>query len=293
MAENRARGRSGKLGMIGPLSIVAVIALVIVGALVFTRSRPPPPTEPAAAPVPTTPAPAPAPATPPPDPVLTRSDLAAAMAAAADRYAAGEPPARGGRDPLAGRRYVLRIPFGCEGPQLRPGAAQAFYTFDAETRTVRLVARPATWTGLALIQDTTQPEALEAVEGFWVPHPWTASEACPVPRDKPVPASPTPPAAETLGLARLFVPGASRVDRRGERPYEQVVRLKADEAPPAAQGYRLVLEGRLDTFPDGRVGHCWSESPAHRPICLLAATFERVAFETADGQRLAEWREGP
>lgn len=288
MADNSPRSPDRKLSLVAPLSIAVAIVLLLGAAFWFQRGRPPAPEQ-------VEPAPAVAPAVAPialapSDPVLDRIEVLKAASAIAAVYAADEvsrPPAK---DPLTGRRFILRLPFGCEGPQSRAGQSQAHYEFNAEKRTVRLVARPADWTALPLVQ-AADAKKLEAVEGFWVPHPWSYSEACPAPREAPVPASPTAPATQTLGLARLFEPRGSRVGRRGQRPYEHVIRLEADAAP-STQGYRLVLEGRFANFPSGRVAQCWNESPDHRPICLFAVEFDRVAFEGASGgPPLAEWRE--
>jgi hypothetical protein len=60
---------------------------------------------------------------------------------------------------------------------------------------------------------------------------------------------------------------------------------------PLAGGYRLALEGRFAAFPDGRAVRCWSESPDHHPICAFAVTLTRVAFERADRELIAEWRD--
>ncbi|HEY0648088.1 hypothetical protein [Phenylobacterium sp.] len=289
MADNSSGSRDRKLGLIAPFSIVAAIAFVVVAAALFaTRSaKEPPRPPPTVAAPPASPAPRPVPET-----TWGRTELVASANALAAAYAANGAGAAGTKDSLAGRKFTLRIPFGCEGPQVRPGGSQAYYEFDSEKRTVRLMARPAIWTTLPVVHETVAPDRLEAVEGFWIPQPWTASERCPPPRETPVPASPTPPAAETLGLARLFEPGASRIGRRAERAYEHVVKLDDGEPLPLAQGYRLVIEGRLAAFPDGRVAHCWSESAAHRPVCLYAVEFDRVAFETGDeGRLLAEWRD--
>jgi len=285
MAENSSGSRDRKLGLIAPLSIAAAIALVVLAAALFTaRGAKEPPRPPPAVAAP--------PARPAPKTTWGRRELIASANALSAAYAADGAGAAGATESPAGRKFMLRIPFGCEGPQVRPGGSQAYYEFDPEKRTVRLLARPAIWTTLPVVQETVTPDRLEAVEGFWIPQPWSPTERCPPPRDKPVPASPTPPAAETLGLARLFEPGASRIGRRGERAYEHVVKLDDGEPLPLAQGYRLVLEGRLAAFPDGRVAHCWNESAAHRPVCLYAVEFDRVAFETGDESRLlAEWRE--
>lgn len=286
MPEDRARSPDRKLGLIGPAAIAIVVLLIIAAALLFQNRS-----EPAPAHVPPPPAAPPPPSPPPAETVLNRSELLKEAGAIAAAYAGdGDAPAEG-KDPLAGRRFEIRIPFGCEGPQAGPGAAQTFYEFDPEKRTVRLVARPAVWTTLPMIQELEAAD-IEAVEGFWVPHPWSYAEACPKRSEKPVPAAPTPPAAQTLGLARLFEAGGSRVQRRGERPFEHVMKLREDERRPLAEGYRLVLAGRVSSFPTGRVARCWSESPDHRPVCLYAVEFDRVAFESGkDGRLIAEWRE--
>ncbi|CAN5842947.1 hypothetical protein BH11PSE1_BH11PSE1_06310 [soil metagenome] len=211
------------------------------------------------------------------------------MAAA---YAADAIPPPDAKDPLAGRKFAIRMPFGCQGPQRAPNSAQVFYEFDSMKRTARLVAQPSTWTSLPQFQPAVARGALEAVEGFWVLHPWSNAETCPPPRQTPLPASPTPTAAPTLGLARLFEPSDSRVGRRADRPYETILKPTAEGDMPLWEGYRLVLEGRFATYPDGRVAHCWSESPDHRPVCLFAVQLDRVAFESGrDAQLLAEWQE--
>lgn len=292
MADNSSSSRDRKLGLIAPLSIAAGIVVVVLVALAFTNSRNARPAAPGPA-LASTPAPSPKPPpVPAADPVVGRAELVAAANARAEAYAAdGDVAAGGERDPLAGRAFVLRMPFGCDGPQLRSGGAQAFYEFDPQKRTVRLAARPGDWTSLPVVVETTRRGAIEAAEGFWIARPWSAQERCPAPRDKPVPAAPTPPAAETLGLVQLFAGSDSRVGRRAARPYEHVVKLGEGDAPLLAQGYRLVLEGRFGTFPDGRAAHCWSESLSHRPICVFAVAMDRVAFEDGDdGDLIAEWR---
>lgn len=289
MSENRPGPPDRKLGLVAPISIAVIVALIILAAVMF-QERPqkasdPQPPQPA--PVATAPVAIPSPT----QAALGRAELLEDANLVAAAYAADGGAAPQRKDALAGRTFSIRIPFGCEGPQVRPGSAQAFYEFDPEKRTIRLVARPGDWTTLPAIQEL-QAADVEAVEGFWIPHPWSYAERCPKPREKPVPAAPTPAAAQSLGLAQLFETGGSRIERRGARPYEHVIRLGDDEQPPLAAGYRLVLEGRFATFPSGRVARCWSESADHRPVCLYAVQFGRIAFETEDGGRqIAEWRE--
>jgi hypothetical protein len=71
------------------------------------------------------------------------------------------------------------------------------------------------------------------------------------------------------------------------------VRGEGDQ-PPAApvQGYRLVLEGRMAAFADGRAIRCRSDMRDQRPVCIGAFQLDRVAFEDTDGKMLSEWRGG-
>lgn len=311
MPDNSQRPSDRKLTLIAPLAILAVVGLMILGSL-FLKPGPgdsPPPPKVVAPPPPVV---AP-PALPPP---LTRSEILARVATVASSAAAGvAPPAAS--EPIINRPFRIRIPFGCEGPAASPAGRQAHVEFDAARRTLKLVARPAIWTDLPMIRQLPVAAEVEAVEGFWIPRPWTDSEACPPRREvetaapvTPVtPASPAkaaapaaapaaaeavapPPPPETVGLARLFTAGGSRVFRRDGRPYSFVRKVPEGETGAPAQGYRLVLEGRVTGYPDGRAVRCRSDSPDRRPVCLVAVEFDRVAFEDgATGAVLAEWRE--
>jgi hypothetical protein len=290
MADDPTRPSRRGLALIGPISIVVVVAAILFAAWLMRPREPEETALPPKAP-PEVSAPTATPGPPSPPPALTRADLVVRAGDGAAAYAARTPPPPG-RDPFVGRPFTLRIPFGCGGPQVRPGGAQAFAEYDAQKRTIRLVARPADWTQLPPIQALPGADEIERVEGFWMPRPWTTSETCPPPRDDPPLPTPTPPAAQTLGLARLFEEGGSRVLRRGERPYEFVRKLPEGDASLLSHSYRLVLEGRVVGFGDGRAVRCWSETANHRPVCLFAVIFDRVAFEDAEsGTLLAEWRE--
>lgn len=286
MSDNEQRSKDRKLGLVAPLTIAGVIAtLLLAGALLRPGERqvdapvavaPPPP--PAAAPAP--------PKEPPP---LGRADLLTTAAQAAAEFAGGDPASDAPLEALAGRPFVVRIAFGCDGAQVRTAGEQAYVEYDPENRTVRLVARPADWSTLPLMQEAID-QKVEAVEGFWLPRPWLPGEACPPRIERTSPATPTPPAAQTVGIATLFAEGGSRVARRGERPYEYVRKIGNADVELLAHSYRLVLSGRLAAYSDGRAIRCWGETTAHRPLCIYAATFERIAFEDADtGAVLAEW----
>jgi hypothetical protein len=264
----------------------AVVAAIALAAILIQFGRRPSPAAPPPAPPPAAILPADLAATSPP---LGRSELIAAANAAAATYAAGLARPTG-QSPIIGRRFSLSVPFACGGPRTAGAPAQAYAELDEAGKTLKLVARPILWTPLPLVQALPNAQSIEAVEGFWIPRPWTASEACPPVREKVLPATETPPTQQTLGLARYFRAGESRAIQRGERPYQFT--LKVDSAtPPSDQGYRLRLEGRLVGYADGRAIHCWSETADHRPICLYAVEYDRVAFEDTEGKTLAEWRQ--
>jgi hypothetical protein len=286
MADNRSGRHRRNLDLIAPVTIGLVVAGIVAWALL--RPHPPQKPEPPA-PVVAAP-PVIEPPAPKPEQPLSRADLIEAVQAAASAYAAGE-PAPQPKDGLVGRKFSIRIPFGCEGPQVRAAGAQIYYELDPTARSIRLVARPAGWSQLPLIQALPAGDRPENVEGFWLPRPWTTADTCPPSRNRPPAASPTPPASPTLGLASLFEASASRVAQRRDRPYEHVLKAPDDAALAPARGFELRLEGRVTGFPGGQAVQCWSETPDHRPICLLAVDFERVAFERADGTVISEWKD--
>ncbi|MBU1376244.1 MAG: hypothetical protein KKE02_16570 [Alphaproteobacteria bacterium] len=289
MTDPTPRSPDRKLGLVAPVIVALVCAAIVIAALAFGGGRKP---EAPLAPTANAPPAAPTPVVAAPVPPAARADLLDAARLAADAYARGDNAAPAAKSPLAGRTFALRLPFGCEGPQLGYGVAQAFYELDPEARTVRLIANPGAWTALPLFQEAPDAKTIEAAEGFWIPRPWSHAEGCPPERSLAVPAAPTPAASPTLGLAQLFLAEDSRVARRSARGYEKTLKLAQDAPLRPTRGYRLVLEGRFGTFPNGRTARCWSESADHRPVCVYAVTFDRVAFEAGDdGRLLAEWRD--
>lgn len=226
---------------------------------------------------------------------LTRAALLAATSRAAATYAAGERIE--GDDPLVGRRFALRVPFGCDGPQ--PTAAEsagdglARWSWGPENRTIQLTLTPGDWLNTVLISGADGSD-WEAVEGFWIPQPWLTAATCPSVRADPLQGGDGSPAPQTVGLAAVFTAEDSRVGRRNGRAYAFTIR-PTGETPLAApeSGYRLVLEGRLASFPDGRAIRCRSGGPDQRPVCIAAIRLDLVAFTSADSSiLLSEWRPG-
>jgi hypothetical protein len=300
--------------------VVTVVCIAVLGSLLFRSygdqaRRAPAPAPPVAQPAPPPPAaPAPVPVGVAP-PAIGRAELINAAAAAASAYAAqgveraggsaavqpeGEVPIAGQAaaraleaSPLVGRRFRLRLPFGCSGPAQASETPGASWTYSADRRSIRIVVRPETWTDSALVREIGGPDAYEAVEGFWIRRPWLLSEACPAGRSDAATAGAPAASPETVGLGMFFEAGGSRVARRNQRPFEIVLKLAEGTQNPAPQGFRLLLEGRVTGFPDGRAFRCRSADADQRPICLAGVRMDTVAVEDpAMGQTLGSWEVG-
>jgi hypothetical protein len=244
-----------------------------------------------------------------PTPPLARADLIEAAARAADSTARGVPAPPDLRA-LAGRRFMMKIPFGCGGT-VQAGSAFE-WRYDADNQNLRASITPQAFTASALVGDLARGQAIEAAEGFWISRPWLRVGDCPSASSPPMPgtgegaqvsvpespsvASPDPvssqpSARETLGIVELFEPGSRRAARRNGRPYELVARIGPGEID-LASGLRLVLEGRLASTANEAPIACRSGGFERPPTCLIAAEFERVAVTDGSGQRvLAEWEE--
>lgn len=270
------------------LRLSPVLAMAGAGLLLSQCDRPDTPpieAEPVAEPPPAPVIPAPA--------ALTRAELLAAVSRAASAYASGEPAA--GPDPLVGRPFAIRLPFGCGGPQpaasdgAGDGLAQA--TWGPERRTIQLSLTPGDWMSTALVSTTAGGSDWEAVEGFWVARPWLGAETCSGVRADPLQSGQGAPSPQTVGLAAVFKADESRVGRRNGRAYAFTVRAEGDAPLTApANGFRAVVEGRLAAFPGGQAIRCRASGPDQRPVCIAAIQLDRVAFTTAAGEVLSEWR---
>ena len=256
------------------------------------------------------PDPAPAPVVAPPaapaaDPVLDRAAVLTAIDAAASDAAAGR-AASVATDPLADRRFRLRIAFGCQGPTPVPpqgvdDTGAPGWSRSGDERTVRLRFTPADWTAGGPAGPAVQ--GFESVGGVWINQPWIRTADCPA---APAPIAGPPgteapgttatalPAAPTVGLALLRADGASRLGRDDSRAFTYTVRGEGDApAPDPVKGYRLVLEGRLTPWAGGRVIRCAVPRAGARPTCVAGVIIDHLAYEDgATGETLGEWRPG-
>lgn len=235
------------------------------------------------------PAPQPEPEPPAIQGMMGRADLIALAAAAADTGAAGRTP---GPDiaEAAGRRFELRLPFGCNGPAGENSNAAMRWRYDSEDEALRIHVAPVAWTA----QDwwgADAPPRIDAIEGFWIRRPWTSSEACPADDVRPVATGVEPVTlpGQTLALGQVFSVDA-RGGRRDGEAYEAVVRVPEAELD-TSQGFQLRISGRIARLPGSGPVRCRQPAGAEqRPICLVGAVVDEVAIvNPASGETLAIW----
>jgi hypothetical protein len=221
---------------------------------------------------------------PVPLPVLRRRDLIVAAAAAADAVAGGTAVAPSNAA-LLGRRFEVRLPFGCDGPAPADDTQWAGWTMNTESGALKLSARSELSAEDPWVHAIAGGTGFEAAEGFWMRRPWTAAEACPAQPD----FAPEPGETQTLALVQLFAAEAPRTRQRGGRPYTSTIKL-SDEERERPRTFRLLLEGRVTGFADRQPVHCSQSAASARPRCAIAVEFTRIAFEDADARIVAEWR---
>lgn len=221
--------------------------------------------------------------------VLNRADLIALAATAADAASAGRAtPAE--IISAEGRRFEVRLPFGCGGPAAKGSDAAMRWRYDENEGVLRVHVAPVVWAP----EDwwTAPPPSVEAIEGFWIARPWSSSEACPAATGEASVAgaeSVTLP-GQTLAVAQVFVAGGARQGRRDGKPFETSARLAPDSFD-GSRGLRVRLAGRIGGVPGGGPALCRQPGGAEqRPICVIAVAIDEVAIEhPVTGETLATW----
>jgi hypothetical protein len=254
-----------------------------------------------------------------PAPPLTRADLIDAAARAADAHARGVPLLAEDSE-LAGRRFTLRLPFGCVVPAEADSEASMGWSYEPEEQTLRVLVAPNVWTDAGPVRKAAKGLDYEAAEGFWIERPWLRTGDCPVwPQPSlvasatsetvkgnqvvavtspeaeqavegvPAPALQLDEAQRTLALVEYFKPGSRRAARRNGKPYTVVAKLAPSEID-LTRGLRVVVTGRLVPFGSRSAIACSGIDVDKRPLCLISAEIDRVAITDASGQRtLGEW----
>lgn len=203
---------------------------------------------------------------------------------------------------LDGKRFELRLRFGCVGEQA--GDSSRAWTFDEKRRKLSLRVEPEITGDTPLVRAVGE-EGYEAVEGFWIRRPWMLAAECPAVVAEPGPPPTQPPerrAADAaraeaspprqlprIGLAQFFSETDSRTHRRGERGYTATKLLAADVLPSKV-GYDLVVTGRLRRLADGSVIACVNRNAGSPPDCIVSAQFDTIAIvQPVSGEVIATW----
>lgn len=223
--------------------------------------------------------------------ILTRADILALASRAADAVASGNalPPDISG---LAGRRFELSIPFGCEGPSPKESSAPLRWHHDAERQALRVHVSPTAWT--TADWGLTDPAAMDRIgEGFWITRPWSSAETCPEDQIAGPEALPGVMPEQTLAVAQ-FNPGKGEGDgRRIPRSFDTVKRMASGQMD-TARGFRMRLTGRVEKLPGEGPVRCIQPAGAEqRPVCIVAASFHELRIESAGAAGvLATWSLG-
>jgi hypothetical protein len=237
-------------------------------------------------------------------PVLNRGALLLAIAEAASAFSAGIDDSKAQRE-LDGRQFSVRLPFACAGPLTGDADAPMKMTLRSDSKVLEVRAVPTIGPNDVAMERDEQGEdnPIRAIEGFWIEWPWMMAEQCPpsaqLPPTDPFMTMraagkvddlpPAPPEPErTAGIAQFFTATDSRLASRSGRDYHRVVPLAEGVAAP--KGLYLMLEGRLRTWPDGKVIRCSASQHGGRPPCIAGSTIDRVAIERADDLSvIGEW----
>lgn len=228
------------------------------------------------------------------EPPFDRARLLLAVARAASAHSAGTSDPSVQRS-LDGKQFEVRLRFGCEGPG--PGDGDYGWSLDPDGRTLRVRAVPTISLNDAKLK-ALAGEAVEAVEGFWLPRPWLLQATCPARQPAPDPASGAAADAEPeavtapvqrIGIAQFFTAEDARTRQRMNRPFEAVKQLDPG-ASAGGEGFNLVLSGRLRARPDGRLILCTGSGRDRPPDCVISVAIDRVWIENpADQSVIAEW----
>jgi hypothetical protein len=289
--------RTSRLAIAGGLA--AALAIGTAGFLAgrATVAPPPPPPETIAAQQP-----AEVPPTPELPRILRRAEILAFADAAADAAASGLALPQSIVE-LGGRRFELALPFGCHGPAGGGDGPPMRWQYDPRNRTLRVQIAATRWTlsdwglGGVSLADSGRAETRDPggmAEGFWLDRPWSSAETCPRQAGRPDGDDRPPGQASPRSLALAhFEPTGSSAGRGPPRSFEVVKRMEPGEFD-LSQGLRLRLTGRIENLAGTPPVHCLQTGGSdQRPVCVISASFEEVAVESAaSGEVIATWSLG-
>ncbi len=209
-----------------------------------------------------------------PDLALDRESLLVTMLTAAGSAMTGLDDEEA-QKALNGRRFELRMRFGCPGAD---PAATRRWSFDQKSDALKVTVKPDLSIEVPGADEDTKPTTLS---GFSVPRPLLLANGCPLPEYRGI----DPGARINFALVQAADPDAPRA-RALLASYDIVKKISPEAAPNG--GLDLFLSGRIEADTQGRTITC---SPAGGQVrCLARATFDRIAIEDpASSTLVAEW----
>jgi hypothetical protein len=247
------------------------------------------------------------------DAPLDRQAVLLAASQAASNYALGKDDAEA-QQKLDGKRFSIRMRFGCRNSQAATASQARSWSFDEKRKVLSFKIMLDVDIQRSPVPDPTRA-AVEAVEGFWIERPWMLQAGCPRPEAAQAIAAPASPKglpsggsakpdepaepastsvesaapSRQVGIAQFFLDTDARTHRREHRAYE-TTKVLAAGATPSQQGYDLVVAGRLRRLLDGRVIACRIDKPGAPPRCLVSIQIENVSIEMpGGGGTIATW----
>lgn len=280
------------------LMVGALFLGLLVVALVVAR-RPassPPSSETATMTVPAVPAPEAV----RPEPPLDRAGMLDVARQSASAFGVRAAPPEKVRA-LVGRRFEMRLPFGCDGPIARSSETRSGWSYNPDTQVLRVNVRSRDWSDAQWLRRLLANAPFSRAEAFPVDRPWLIDATCPAAADPPGDnlqgadgsagdVMEQPEVIPELALIRLIPADAPRSAASGERTYTAVVK-RAPEAVPPDFSFLLVLNGRIASFSDGNPTLCAGNASLSRPHCLVAVQIDRVSFTDETGTELAAWEQ--
>ena len=210
-----------------------------------------------------------------PDLPLDRQGLLVAMLQASSAAMLGAED-RAQQDALKGRRFEVRMRFGCTDAR---GGLDRSWTHDEASGALRASVRPDIDHDLGDGDaQGAQPTAHE--RGFLISNPTLLSAGCPS-ADYAAVASTN---SLRFGIVQRTDPQGAR-SRQLLESYEVTKKIAPEEAP--AQGLDLIVRGRLETAGEGPI-RC---APRGGMVeCLALSTIDLVSIQDpANGRMIAEW----
>ena len=205
-------------------------------------------------------------ALPRPEPALDRNGFLRTIASVASAHTVGTDD-RAMQSALDGRRFAIRVRFGCDGPAPNSSTAALRWTQAQDGKSFGIFAKPDLSLADERLKDISD-QTIEAVEGFCIPRPWENQGACPNPAADDEEAA--LPAPQLVGIAQYFTAEDLRCCMRVGTSLCRDTKGRIAGRTTEVGAYFAVSKGDFEAWPGGKVVRCSriGPQPAARLHCL-------------------------